>query len=112
MIGSDVLRGYNDTILLHLLTEQDSYGYELSREISTRSGGSYVIKETTLYSAIARLEKNDHVASYTGEITYGKQRTYYRITEKGLQYYNEKCAEWEETKQLMANFTKGENINE
>jgi Predicted transcriptional regulators len=112
LIGSDVLRGYNDTILLHILADGDSYGYELSKEIAQRSGDIYIIKETTLYSAIARLEKNGHVSSYIGEKTYGKQRTYYTITEIGRQYYKEKCAEWHETKQLMKNFTIGENVNE
>ena len=28
MIGSDVIRGYSDTILLSLLAEGDSYGYQ------------------------------------------------------------------------------------
>ena len=58
MIGSDVIRGYSDTILLSLLAEGDSYGYQLSRSIRERSGGAYQMKETTLYSAFARLEKN------------------------------------------------------
>lgn len=59
MISSDVIRGYNDTILLALLLHKDGYGYELSREIQTRTGGAYPIKETTLYSAINRLQKMD-----------------------------------------------------
>ncbi|MER2064402.1 MAG: PadR family transcriptional regulator, partial [Alkalibacterium sp.] len=33
MISSDVIRGYNDTFLLSLLAQEDSYGYELSRQI-------------------------------------------------------------------------------
>ena len=40
MIGSDVIRGYSDTILLSLLAEGDSYGYQLSRSIRERSGGA------------------------------------------------------------------------
>ncbi len=110
LIGSDVLRGYNDTILLHLLTEHDSYGYELSKEIFERSSGAYNIKETTLYSAIARLEKNSYIESYTGAETHGRPRTYFRITQLGKQYYHEKCGEWEETKELMTNFTKTKNV--
>ena len=53
MIGSDVIRGYCDTILLSLLAQGDSYGYELSRAIRERSGGAYVMKETTLYAKTA-----------------------------------------------------------
>ena len=71
MIGSDVIRGYCDTILLSLLAQGDSYGYELSRAIRERSGGAYVMKETTLYSAFARLEKRGFIASYQGQESRG-----------------------------------------
>ena len=30
-ISSDVIRGYNDTIILYLLLDKPSYGYEISR---------------------------------------------------------------------------------
>lgn len=112
MISSDVLRGYNDTIILSLLMEGDSYGYEVVREIEERSGGIYQMKETTLYSAFTRLQKNGYVLSYYGDETFGKRRTYFQITEAGKQYYREKCAEWALTKELINRFTGGENKGE
>lgn len=36
-ISSDVIRGYNDTMILYLLLDQPSYGYEISRQIKTLS---------------------------------------------------------------------------
>ena len=57
MISGDILRGYNDIIVLGLLSEKDSYGYNLLQEITARSGHSYQMKETTLYSVLSRLEK-------------------------------------------------------
>ena len=111
MISSDVIRGYNDTIILHLLKEHDSYGYELSKEIQSRSGGNYPIKETTLYSAINRLEKNGYIASYSGSESFGKPRTYFTITNAGRAYYKEKCEEWRLTKQVINLFTE-ENEDE
>ena len=113
MISSDIMRGYNDTIILHLLLDHDSYGYEISKEIETRALGSYSIKETTLYSAFTRLEKNGCIASYFGDETFGKRRTYYKITPKGKQLYYEKCNEWRETKKLISLFTiEVKNIDE
>ena len=56
MISSDVIRGYNDTIILFLLLEYDSYGYEISKRIKELSQEKYIIKETTLYSAFNRLQ--------------------------------------------------------
>ena len=57
-ISSDVIRGYNDTIILYLLLDNPSYGYEISKKIKELSDDKYIIKETTLYSAFTRLEKN------------------------------------------------------
>ena len=75
MISSDGIRGYNDMIILYLIIRQESYGYEISKQIKDLSEGKYVIKETTLYSAFTRLEKNGMINSYFGDETNGKRRT-------------------------------------
>lgn len=106
LISSDVIRGYNDTIILYLLLEGSSYGYEVSKKIKERSEEKYIIKETTLYSAFNRLEKNGYIESFYGTETNGKRRTYYQITEKGREYYNEKCEEWDLTKKVVEKFIK------
>lgn len=106
MISSDVIRGYNDTIILSLLLQSDSYGYEISKNIRSISDEQYIIKETTLYSAFNRMEKNGYIESYYGEETQGKRRTYFRITPAGIAYYKEKCDEWRITKNVINNFLK------
>jgi len=106
LISSDVIRGYNDTIILYLLLENDSYGYEISKKIKELSEEKYIIKETTLYSAFSRLEKNGYIESYFSDETFGKRRTYYKITEAGINYYKEKCTEWEITNQVINQFIK------
>ena len=106
MISSDVIRGYNDTMILALLLDGPSYGYEISKEISRRTDGKYVIKETTLYSAFNRLEKNGYVTSFYGTQSGGKRRTYYQITQMGREYYQGKCREWELTQQVVSAFVQ------
>ncbi len=105
-ISSDVLRGYNDVFILYTLLENDSYGYEINKTIRLQSQDTYSIKETTLYSAFNRLDKNGLIQSYYGEETLGKRRTYYKITEAGKSYYREKCMEWKLTQQLVNHFIK------
>ncbi len=105
-ISSDVIRGCNDTIILSLLRQAPSYGYAISRQIRTISDEKYIIKETTLYSAMNRMEKNGYVESYEQTAENGKRRTYYRITQKGLAYYDEKCLEWQLTKDVIERFMK------
>lgn len=104
-ISSDVIRGYNDTMILYLLLTQPSYGYEISKQIRILTSEKYVIKETTLYSAFTRMEKNGYIESFSGdEEGSGKRRTYYRITDLGRQYYQQKCEEWILTKEVIEHF--------
>ena len=106
MISSDVIRGYNDTFILFLLLDQPSYGYEISRQIRLLTGEKYIIKETTLYSAFTRLEKNGYIESFYGNETEGRRRTYYQITPAGRTYYEEKCSEWRLTREVVEHFIR------
>uniref|UniRef100_I5AU23 Putative transcriptional regulator n=1 Tax=Eubacterium cellulosolvens (strain ATCC 43171 / JCM 9499 / 6) TaxID=633697 RepID=I5AU23_EUBC6 len=103
-ISSDVIRGYNDTIILYLLLDKPSYGYEISKQIRDMSNGKYVIKETTLYSAFTRMGKNGFIESFYQNAENGKRRTYYQITDQGREYYRMKCEEWKLTKEVIESF--------
>ena len=106
-ISSDVIRGYNDTMILSILLKEPSYGYEISKEIKTITDGKYVIKETTLYSAFTRMEKNGYIESFVASQDVegnGNKRTYYRIADAGRNFYKDKCAEWELTKDVVEKF--------
>ena len=108
-ISSDVIRGYNDIIILYLLLSRPSYGYEISKEIRTLSEDKYIIKETTLYSAFTRMEKNGFIESFVDEdLAGGKKRTYYRLTEAGKEHYRAKCEEWKLTKEVIEKFIADE----
>ena len=103
-ISSDVIRGYNDTMILYLLLNKPSYGYEISIQIREISEGKYIMKETTLYSAFNRMEKNGFITSFYQAAENGKRRTYYQITPAGMQYYAEKCEEWKLTQDVISRF--------
>lgn len=105
-ISSDVIRGYIDTMILFILLGGPSYGYEISRRIREISMEKYSIKETTLYSAFTRIEKNGYVTSFSQNAENGKRRTYYQITPEGREYYALKCEEWKLTQEVISRFTK------
>jgi PadR family transcriptional regulator PadR len=104
VISSDAVRGYIDVMILCILSEQDSYGYEISKRITVKTGGTYSIKETTLYSAFTRLENGGYISSYYGTESGGKRRTYYRVTPEGHTFYYEKCMEWKQIKDVVDRF--------
>lgn len=107
-ISSDAIRGYNDIIILCLLWDRESYGYEIAKQIREISENKYIIKETTLYSSFTRLEKGGYIESFPGTETNGRKRTYYRITDSGRTYYREKCREWDLTREVVEKFIRAE----
>lgn len=103
-ISSDVIRGCNDTIILSILEKNSTYAYDISKQIRAISGEKYIIKETTLYSALNRMEKNGFVTSFDRIAENGKKRTYYQITPMGSSYYTSKCQEWNLTRNVIELF--------
>src|SRR5699024_12658607 len=107
MIGADAIRGHIDLILLSILESRPSYAYELSKTITDRSRGEYVIKQTTLYTAVKRMQAQGLLDSYEDVSTSGKPRTYYKLTALGLAQLDVKRAEWRSTRALVDHFTEG-----
>ena len=104
MISADAIRGYINLIVLSLLSTSPSYAYELAKTISDVSEGEYSMKQTTLYSALKRLEGTGLVTSFPDTSESGKPRTYYRLTDAGATHLSEKLNEWEDTKTLIDRF--------
>jgi len=75
VISADAIRGYIDLIVLTLLRRRPSYAYELARTITGVSAGEYTMKQTTLYSALKRLEAAGLTSSYASVSASGKPRT-------------------------------------
>ncbi|MBO3725262.1 PadR family transcriptional regulator [Actinomyces bowdenii] len=107
MISADAIRGYVDLIILSLLSRQPSYAYELAKTITETSAGQYTIKQTTLYTALKRLEAAGLSASFQDVSESGKPRTYYRLTPRGQEQLSAKLLEWAATKDLIDRFTEG-----
>ncbi|MDJ1370572.1 PadR family transcriptional regulator [Gulosibacter molinativorax] len=106
MISAEVIRGYVDLLVLEALLDEPSYGYAISKRIEEVSEGKYELKETTLYSALRRLEKQGVISSFKGTQSQGRARTYYELTQLGHAHYRERCLEWQETVDLVRRFVR------
>lgn len=100
-LSADILRGYTDTIILRQLSEGDSYGYQINKKVSEVSGGSFEMKEATLYTAFRRLESAGLIRSYWGDENTGARRRYYAITDEGRQRLAQDRKAWQETRTLI-----------
>lgn len=99
--AADLLRGHTDTIVLGVLRRSDSYGFEIFKTIREATGGSYEIKEATLYASYRRLTKDGLVEAYWGDETQGGRRKYYRITDAGREVYRRNVEAWVVTRGVI-----------
>ncbi len=98
---SDLLRGNTETVILALLEKGDNYGYEINKEILKLSGGSYELKEATLYCAFKRLEESGSITSYWGGEERGARRHFYRITDHGKAVLTGQRKDWINARNLL-----------
>ncbi|MBQ6717703.1 MAG: PadR family transcriptional regulator [Clostridia bacterium] len=84
-------RGLLDICVLSAIKSEDSYGYQIIKDIKP-----YVeISESTLYPILRRLEAADLLTVRTAEHN-GRLRKYYHITELGLKRIEDFKCEWQE----------------
>jgi PadR family transcriptional regulator PadR len=107
MISADAIRGHVDLMVLSLLRGGPSYAYGLAQRITAMIGQDYAVKQTTLYSAVKRLEISGLVTSSPSLSPAGKPRTCYRITAAGLDRFALKAEEWRSTKSAVDRFIDG-----
>jgi len=92
--GRELLKGSTDHLVLSLIEQEPTYGYQLIKEIGKRSGGYFQFKESTLYPALHRLENEGFVKGKWERLPNGQDRRYYYLTESGRRVLNAKRDEW------------------
>lgn len=103
-MNKEMLKGTIDLLILSVLVQEDSYGYEISKTIKDKTDSAYVIQETTLYLALKRLEKQEATTTYWGNETQGGRRKYYSITEKGETLLKTYQQDWKEMSSAIEKF--------
>ena len=89
---AQLLKGVLSLLLLQLLAERESYGYEVVQRL--REVGLADILEGTVYPALSRLEREGRVSARLVSSPSGPARKYYRPTPAGHQALAEGTATW------------------
>jgi len=89
-----LLTGSLEMMMLEVLSQEASYGYEIVQTVVTRSGGRFELKEGSLYPALHRLERQKLISSYWSEYE-GRRRKYYKLTAAGRKSLVAKREQWE-----------------
>jgi len=81
-------------IILSILQNGDSYGYDIINQVRERSGDQIEWKAGSLYPVMHRMQTNDWIEDYWHEPEGERRRRYYRITPKGLKALEKERQKW------------------
>lgn len=96
-------RGLLDVCVLAAIKNEDSYGYQILKDMKP-----YLeMSESTLYTILKRLELSKMLTVHTSEHG-GRLRKYYHITKAGLARLEEFQEEWREVMAIYQFVTKEE----
>lgn len=94
-------RGLLDVCVLAAIRSEDSYGYQIIKDMKP-----YIeLSESTLYTILKRLETAKMLTVHTLEHD-GRLRKYYHITDEGLKRIEEFKADWKEILSIYRFVTK------
>ncbi len=100
----ELKKGSLSLLVLHLLRERPSYGYELCERLRERSGGTLSFEDGAVYPLLHELERRHMVEGYwesaeagtEGETAdrRGPRRRYYRLTPRGVDALGAALSDW------------------
>lgn len=109
-ISKELLKGSTTTLILSLLNSKPMYGYEIIKELESKTNGIFSFKEGTIYPILHSLEEKELIVSYWGEGTGKRKRKYYKINNQGKEFIQEKKEEWTVFKNAVDEVLSGEKI--
>ena len=104
-MDAQLRRGVLEVCVLKALQGEDSYGYQIIKDVSP-----YVtISESTLYPILKRMEAAGYVTERSVEHG-GRLRKYYHLTPAGEGRIAEARSDWAELRRAYAYITGGESL--
>lgn len=98
-----------DAIVLAVVSREPegTYGYKITQEVRQ----VIELSESTLYPVLRRLQKDECLVVYDQECA-GRNRRYYKITEKGSAQLSLYENEWKRYSEKITSMFKGGTVNE
>jgi DNA-binding PadR family transcriptional regulator len=94
MLSKELVAASTKPLLLSLLGEGESYGYELIRRVKELSGEEIQWTEGMLYPVLHRLEAEGLIEADWRDAETGRKRKYYRLRENGRTALQRERTQW------------------
>lgn len=96
-------KGALELCVLALLSQHDSYAYEIAAKLADAIG----MGEGTIYPLMRRLQSDGLVETYLVESSAGPPRKYYRLSEAGKKNFTSQQAAWKSFSGAVENILGG-----
>lgn len=107
-ISKEIIGAFAVPIILSVLQQGDSYGYEIVQRIKEYSNEEITWKEASIYPVLKKLETNGLIKSYWKLVENERPRKYYTILSDGVKQLEYNMHEWNTIQSL---FEKLKNFN-
>ena len=94
MLTKDMVAASARPMLLSILAEGETYGYEIIQRVRELSGGEIEWSDGMLYPVLHRLEREGLLTSEWKEAENGRERKYYSITGGGRKILKTERQQW------------------
>lgn len=82
-------------IILSVLKNGDSYGYEIVKKVKELTNGGITWKEASIYPVLKKLENNGMIKSYWKMQNDERPRKYYTLLDDGGKQLEKNLNEWD-----------------
>lgn len=94
VINKELMAASSEPVVLAILAQSESYGYEMIQRVRELSGGEVAWTDGMLYPVLRRLEAQGQITSEWRVAENGRKRRYYSISKSGRAELAAKHHEW------------------
>ena len=109
ILDRELKKGSAELLILSLVEARARHGYEISKLIESRSGGTLKFNIASLYPLLYRLEKRGWLKGRWVERPSERRRRYYRLTAEGKKVLAAQRNTWQEFVEAINRITRIEN---
>jgi len=107
MASKELMAASSRPLVLSILSERESYGYEIIRRVKAISDGEIAWTEGMLYPVLHRLEREGLIKGRWVVADTGRKRKYYRVSAAGKKQLKAERVQWETVDGMLRNLWGG-----
>ena len=103
MITKDLVAASSKPLILSILAQRESYGYEIIKKVRELSNNQINWKDGMLYPVLHKLESEKLIESFWHTAENGRKRKYYKIKPKGKSILETEKTQWKIVNNALKN---------